>query len=66
MMQNTEAEAYALGVNVSRNWTANDKSEIKFRIFLDKQLLLSTFLYLCKYLVCICILPMTYNVVALK
>jgi len=37
-MQNTEAEAYNVGVNDSKKST-NEKSEINFRIFLDKQLL---------------------------
>jgi hypothetical protein len=66
MMQHTEAEAYTLCINDSSSWNANEKSEIKFRIFLEKQLLLSIFLYPCEYLVFICILPMTYNVLALR
>jgi hypothetical protein len=32
--QNTEAEASTVGVNDSKNWTANEKPEIKFRISL--------------------------------
>ena len=65
-MQNTETEAYTVGVKDSKIWTTNEKSEINFRLFLDKQLLWSTFLYFCKHLVFICILPMTYKIAALR
>jgi len=39
MMQNTEAEAYTLGVKDFKSWTTNKKSGIKFRVFIDKRLL---------------------------
>jgi hypothetical protein len=61
-MQNTETESCTVSVKDSKIWTANEKSEIMFRVFLDGQYISVP----CKYLVYICISSMTNKKAALR